>query len=98
MSTREPGICLKAFPEFSIAFIGEYMPFITVRMEKKCKFEPAIYIMKDVMKTCLRGENARFCSAAVLLSNSSCVSSCSCCWDPVELPDLSFPCDTIHIT
>ena len=96
ISTLEPGMGLKAFPEFIIAFIGEYMPLITVRMEKKCRFEPAIYIMNDVMKTCFRGENARFWRAAVRLSNNSFVSSCSSCWDPVELPDFSLPCDTMY--
>jgi len=60
MSTFEPGIDLKEAPDFSMALTGEYMPLITVRMEKKCRFDPAIYIIKDVMRTCLIGEYARF--------------------------------------
>jgi hypothetical protein len=43
------------------------MPLITVRIEKKCRFVPVIYIMNDVIPTCFSGENDSVDSAAVRL-------------------------------
>jgi hypothetical protein len=52
---------------------------ITVRIEKKCRFVPVIYIMNDVIPTCFSGENDSEDSAAVRLRYSSGVSSTVWC-------------------
>jgi hypothetical protein len=64
----DPGIGLNELPDFKMAFTGEYIPLMTVKIEKKWRLDPAIYIMKDVIRTCFTGEKAMFCNAAVLLS------------------------------
>jgi hypothetical protein len=56
-------------PEFIIAVTDWYSPLKVAMMEKIPSWEPAMYIMKAVMPTCLSGDDAIARSASCRLAS-----------------------------